>query len=98
MPVQASQIKLPVDPPVVELDNWVLVGGPKGTPCLRGRCRGHPRHADGTLITTSTVRGQRAGMPMTRHTLYLLGEPDPSYTATFPGASRLTLLEQLPVV
>lgn len=55
---------------------------------LTGDVYGHPKYADGTFVTTSSITetNRREQTVRTRRSTYFLGEPDPEYEKLFPGA------------
>ena len=80
----------------VRIDGWMVSTPeqPYTAPELRvrvlsGVVTGHPRHEDGKLVTTSSIKSLNPleGIIVTfSGTQYILGEPDPHYEAAFPGA------------
>lgn len=75
---------------VVRLECWSVRQGPDAEVYyqapeliikqLHGRCYGHPRIADGELVTTSPIVSVFGRMVCTKTgTSYLLGTPDPGY-------------------
>jgi len=70
------------------------------TQVLRGVVYGHPRHADGTFITTSEVVGRRGGYIVTRSgSEYELGEPNGGWLKAMSSSSERLIrsLPELPV-
>ena len=71
----------------VILKNWSVRGyniTPYTAPecqefCLHGEAYGHPRFADGEVITTSPIRATIKNLVETNNTVYELGEADVSY-------------------
>jgi hypothetical protein len=59
-----------------------------GNPVFYGKVYGHPKHADGALIRTSTVVGfSTEGKIITRSgSVYELGVVNPEYEKRFPDA------------
>ena len=61
-------------------------------PVLRGIVYGHEIYEDGSLVTTSSVKGRIGDrLLVASGRLYELGEADPSYEARFPGAKQRVL-------
>lgn len=79
----------------MKLDNW-SVGSHKADsflppelkrPCLHGILTGHPKHADGTEVTTSAIIGVEGDYIKTSSgSLYELGTVDPQYEQLEPNA------------
>jgi hypothetical protein len=74
--------------PVVHLSRWSVKPGagtdiytaPElATICLHGLVSGHPRHADGTEVTTGTIVSADGRMAHGKRTTYVLGSIDPRY-------------------
>ena len=86
---------------MVRLENWYIVyqkdfySAPESTPSMVvGKCYGHPKYPDGTLISTSKFISHDKGVFRTiKGTEYVLGEVSKEYESLFPNAyARITIV------
>ena len=82
--------------PEYQLDNWyitVLPDSPYIAPELLTRVLVGDRY-DGPMRTSAIMGKTADGKIVTKNSLYVLGEPHPTYGEVYPGA-RLALLNSL---
>lgn len=84
-----------------KLNNWAVVCqyNPYAAPeqqrqCLMGKVEGHPEHADGKTVVTSSIVGKFEGQVVTANSLIELGWVRAEYEAEFPRAKE-RLMESL---
>jgi hypothetical protein len=84
---------------MISIDNWILTStdtNPYLAPelikmCLYGIVSNHPKHKDGTYVTTSHIVGYDYlydAVITVSGSRYKLGEPNPGYEAQFPNAKQ----------
>lgn len=88
----------------IRLERWAVVDSQPfdvfrapecAVPCLRGEVFGHPRHPNGTRVTTSPIVGRDGDRVVTASgSVYELGEMEPGY-AGFIKEDKAAVLNRI---